>query len=82
LHVLHAPGSLQIEECAMRSMFPKEGEAGWSGAILRVTERRSTLLIIYATAVATGLFVGSHVADDAYITFRYGENVAAGAGLV
>jgi hypothetical protein len=59
LHILRGSRSVQIEECAMPSTFPKEeGEAGWPGAVPRVTERRPALLIICATAVVARLFVG------------------------
>ena len=40
------------------------------------------LLAVGAIAMAVRLFLGPHVADDAYITFRYAENLAAGNGLV
>ena len=34
------------------------------------------------TAIVAGLLHGTHFIDDAYITFRYAENLAAGHGLV
>jgi hypothetical protein len=40
------------------------------------------LLALLAIAAGVRLWLGPHPADDAYITFRYARNLAAGAGFV
>ena len=39
------------------------------------------LAVVLLAAIAARVGVGSVVADDAYITFRYSENIASGNGF-
>jgi hypothetical protein len=47
-----------------------------------VTRRVVHLLVLLALACGVRLWLGPHLVDDAYITFRYARNLAAGAGFV
>ena len=44
-------------------------------------QTRTGLLAICAAAALARLWLGAHVVDDAYITFRYAERIAAGLGF-
>src|SRR5687767_7427050 len=42
---------------------------------------RRLIFAVSAVAVIARVWLGPYVADDAYITFRYSENLAAGRGF-
>jgi hypothetical protein len=52
-----------------------------SGASVTAARPRLLLFLVCAVAVAVRCLVGPYIADDAYITFRYSENLAAGRGF-
>lgn len=48
---------------------------------MRLFRRPSLLLLTIVAAAAVRLWIGPHIVDDAYITFRYSERLASGLGF-
>lgn len=75
-----------------RSHLPVPSHHGASGEGEAITARRAplpasagegrALLLIAALTIGVRAFTGPHPVDDAYITFRYAQNLADGLGLV